>query len=157
MRVAERLRIEEATGGIDILSADHPPINTSTTLEDILSVAVAANTNYVVDGIGFLEGDPTPDIKIAFTFPAGATCWIANEARRGDSTTNVRDHDIIKASGASITWAISGGVAEEYFVFKGAILVGATAGNLTLQAAQQVSNGSDLDIKAGSYLRVMKA
>src|SRR6185436_13219047 len=76
---------------------------TGTTLQndDELVIALQANESYVIDGFLFMiASNSTPDCKIAFTVPAGATMTLGYHANSGDDNTNIGT-DILTTSGAA--------------------------------------------------------
>jgi hypothetical protein len=131
---------------------------TGTTLQndDELVIALQANESYVIDGFLFMiASNATPDCKIAFTVPTGATMTLGYHANSGDNNTNIGT-DILTTSGsASVAIKSSGGSTKENPIFiSGCILMGSTAGNLTLQWAQSSNSaGNTVTIKTNSYLR----
>jgi hypothetical protein len=124
--------------------------------DDELVIPLQANESYVIDGFLFMiAGNATPDCKIAFTVPSGATMTLGYHANMGDNNTNIGT-DILTTSGsASVAVKSSGGSTKENPIFiSGCIIMGSTAGNLTLQWAQNSNSaGNTVTIKANSYLR----
>ena len=139
--------------GLKIKSADQS-VSASTTLVDCddLVVPVAANTNYAIDACIFFTAGTTGDIKFAFTCPSGAAIrWGMIHESGGAGAIDLSalqlssgDTEASDGLGASETWAR----------ISGRISVGATAGNLQFQFAQNTSNGTASTVEEGSWLRV---
>jgi hypothetical protein len=136
-------------------SADES-VQNSTTLQndDHFSFAVGANETWVFEGwIIVFSSTATPDIKLAFTTPAGATLrWSGLGA--GNAGT---DHEVISSSGAADSYQITstGGVRDTILVH-GVVSTGATAGTLQLQWAQNTADASTSIVEQGSYLWAFK-
>jgi hypothetical protein len=129
--------------------------NTATLANDAeLTAAVSANTTYSFQVSLIFTSNTTPDIKYAFTFPSGATCaWGSVRLVSGASPTGDADFGAYSSatSGTSaVAAAGTGGV--QLALITGALFVGATAGSLTLQWAQNTANASDTTVHAGSWL-----
>lgn len=133
--------------------------NTGTTLQNDneLVLALQANESYLIEGFLYMvANNGTPDCKIAFTVPAGATMVIAYHANYGDNNTNVAT-GILTASGTGSVDIPSGGGTKLNPIFiSGTVVMGSTAGNLTLQWAQFANdNTNSTTIKANSNLRAV--
>lgn len=130
---------------------------TGTTLQndDELFLPLQANQSYIIEGFVFMmAGGSTPDCKVAFTVPAGATMIIGFHANYGDNNTNIAS-DILTASGAASSSIPNSGAAKENPIFiSGTVVMGATPGNLQFQWAQNAnSNAQSITIRANSYFR----
>ncbi len=127
-------------------------VNNSAVLQDDnhLIMAVAANEVWEFAINLWYDSGTTPDLKVGFTIPSGATLrW-----------TSMGDN----ASAGAITGgdAIDGSATQAFFgagladfrhgLIVGVILNGATPGNLTMQWAQNTQNASDTTIYSGSSL-----
>jgi len=131
-------------------------VNGSASLQndDHLVVTLAASATYEFEALIFYSSGTTPDIKFAFTFPAGATCSWAPVGLKFDGVNfeaEVRTSTWQAASGTSNAVA---GTAATYDTarLRGIIRLGSTAGALQLQWAQNTSNGSNTTVKADSFL-----
>jgi hypothetical protein len=94
-----------------------------------------------------------PDIKLAFTAPAGATIrW----SGLGDGNVGT-DHEVISSSGASDSYQITstGGVRDAILVH-GMVTTTGTAGSLQLQWAQNTLDASQTLVESGSYMWATK-
>jgi hypothetical protein len=123
-----------------------------------LVIALPASTVWSVRCTGIYVGNDTGDFRYAFTFPTGAklsgqnlgahTAALAAASTSGsgewwgrsDFSTPLTDYTL----GASTT--------DVAFSFVGLIIMSTTAGNLTLQWAQSVSNATNTTLKIGSHL-----
>ena len=144
-------------------SADES-VTSSTTLQDDdhLTFAVEASGIYLVEYfLKVLSASATPDLKLAFTAPSGATFdWgpdinSANE----DIWVPVGTGDTPVAASNLSTEANFGLSANNTKLIhvKGILIVDTTAGNFTLRWAQSSSNGNATTIKKGSMVRYQKA
>ncbi|MBD9700637.1 hypothetical protein IHE56_00730 [Streptomyces sp. ID01-12c] len=135
-------------------------VTSSTTLQNDneLVLAVSANCTYAFR-VWLLATDATDangDIKFAFTFPASAVCHFSG---RGPHT--------LLASGAfgdgeyiGRNTATSGSTVASYGLttsvigieITGLLIVGANAGNLQLQWAQNTSDANATTVQAGSFM-----
>jgi hypothetical protein len=153
-------QLEALVPRIAVKDADEP-ITSSTTLQDDddLTISVSANVTYAITGWLSWVGNGTGDIKFAWNAPAGATLSAQIHGPHGalvDGTGNgsveffpawlgVTSFPTSAQSYGASTTVVSGHV-------KGLLEVGANAGNLTLQWAQNVSNGTSTIVKAKSWL-----
>lgn len=136
---------------------------TGTTLQndDALVVAGRASTNYAVTFVLlYTEAAGTGiDIKCAWTQPSGCTLNLGvagpNLAWTGAAGAAEAEWSAWQNQTSTPTGTISFGstnAAALSMQASGTWLVGATAGNLQFQWAQQNSNASNLTVKLGSLL-----
>lgn len=124
----------------------------NTTLGNVtgLAVAVAASTEYALDGYLAYTGNSTGDIKFAWTIPTGLT---GHWGISSDDTTTPGD---LKTSIATAyTTVITAGGGSLNATVKGYMLT-SNAGTLQLQFAQNTSDGTATVVKAGSWIRLTK-
>lgn len=124
--------------------------------DDELIIPLQANESYVIDGFLFMyASNASPDCKIAFTVPSGATMTLGYHANSGDNNTNIGTDILITSGTASTAIKSSGGATKENPIFiSGCVVMGATAGNLTLQWAQNNNTAAQtVTVKENSYLR----
>jgi hypothetical protein len=124
-------------------------VNNSSTLQDDneLFVALTANNTYVFSlTLSYISGT-TPDFKFKFNIPAGASMayGVMGLDTAGGFTTagNLNSGN---------TPSIGGSAGDAMAICKGTVIVSSTAGNLSLQWAQNVANVSDTIVRAGSIL-----
>jgi len=140
--------------------------NANTTLGDATGLAMAldANTVYGWDCYLAYDSGRTPDLKIAWTAPAGATGhWGAYGLSTTESGSGIGSLTALRKDaygdantivlGGNDTPGIPGPMVARPM---GYIEVGATAGNLQLRFAQQSSNATNTVIRAGCWLRAWK-
>ena len=93
-------------------------------------------------------GHANPDIKMAFTVPAGATMywfgeWFENTTYQSTSGVVIGSTAKSFNVGSNLTGVIK---------FNGVVVNSTTAGNLQLRWAQNTSNGNATKLKIGSHL-----
>ena len=130
-------------------------INNDDTLQndDELLFAVAANEVWAFEINIYYESDFTPDIKLAVTFPNGAT--VVWQAPSGYDTSSM-ENKIKRISGASGSATFIADDKKSLIVMKGIIANGATAGNLQLQWAQGTATAVDTKMLANSHIIARK-
>lgn len=128
--------------------------NTALQDDDHLVLAVAASTKYKIELPLFYNASASGNLKVAFTFPAGASLLVRGNGYLvgGTFTSNL---NYINASSGVTTLSYAGGSAPSVLLV-GILTVGATAGNLRLQWAQDTSNASPTTIIAGSSMEARK-
>lgn len=126
------------------------PVNNSTALVDDpdLRLTVAANTTYDLNLQVTYSTGATPDIKFAWSLPAGTTMpanmahfyngsWVAGPVN--DTSTLVCEGF---ATDLPMRWS-------------GLLIVGGTPGVLQLRFAQNTANATNTLLRAGSYMRLL--
>lgn len=130
-------------------------VSSSTTLQndDDLVFPIAANETWNFTGWLIVNSaSGTPDLRLAFTVPAGATLrW----SGFGDGNTG-SDHEVIVTSGFTDVFQLTGGMWRDWVQVRGIVVNGANAGVVQMQWAQNVSNGSAVTIQAGSHLQASR-
>lgn len=140
-------------------SADET-VNNSATLQDDdhLVLPVAANGVYFFEATLFYSTNATADLKLGWSVPAGATMvWgrghAASSGAAGFHTANASGSVTALPTQAS-TIDVAGGASPPYMFFTaGLITVSSTAGNATLQWAQNTADVSDTKVLKGSFIR----
>lgn len=152
---------------IRLMKAADQSVTSSTTVvnDNDLVVPVAANATYDFDGFIFWIGNETGKIKFGMNAPTGATLdWGLLAGYDGDTGFNTGG-----THGAAQFWLkqaqttfptgtiqYAASTALLTGLLKGRITTGSTAGNLTLQWAQFVSNATSTTLKAGSWLHAQR-
>jgi hypothetical protein len=138
-------------------TADQSKANTTLVNDAELLAAVEANTAYDVLVKLIYAAGTTGDLKVGFTWPSLATFpW----GLIGNTSAMVFQAVSFSLPASGTTFALGGNTtANDLFVFIGGTLtVGANAGNLRLQFAQNASDaGNNTTIKAGSSMTITKA
>jgi len=119
--------------------------DTTNAPDDELVIALLANKVYFVLATLFVQSPVTPDIKMLFSVPAGATA-IRNAA---DFTFNPSATTDATVSGG---FACDGNVQFMAAVIQ--VIMGGTPGNFSLEWAQLVSNPGDTKVLQSSSLVV---
>jgi hypothetical protein len=120
--------------------------------DDFLALTVAASTKYEFELYMAYNTGTTPDLKIGWTLPTGATNAYhvdyfdtAAASQKGQSST-------VPTTG----FAVGGFGSDLYAVFAGTISVSTTAGTMQIQWAQNTLTASNSTVRAGSFLRLQK-
>jgi hypothetical protein len=148
-----------ASAGATIKSvrkSSNQSVTSSTTVanDSQLKFAVEANATYLFHvWLWVYAADGTPDIKLTFTGPSGSTLVWSPSTLYGtsDGTTALGT-----VSAATVTLNAFVDANERNQLYFGSILNGATAGDVTLQWAQNTSSGTATTVKAGSYIYGIK-
>lgn len=132
-------------------------LNSTTLVSDaVLTVPLDVTGTFKFRGRIYYDGSTTGDFKLAFTFPTVA----ANGARWGlmgrDAATATNITAVSATSSGTALAAGGNGVGTDTFVdFNGFINVTAT-GNLVTQYAQNTLDATNLTIRYGSWLEVVR-
>jgi hypothetical protein len=118
--------------------------------DDELVLAVAASTKYFFELYVPYNSGATPDLKVGWTLPSGATnIWqidyfdTSAVAQKGQSSS-------VPTTG----FAIGGFGADLYVRFLGSISISSTAGNMQVVWAQNTANASNSTVYAGAFLSI---
>jgi hypothetical protein len=129
-------------------SADATAIQSSTTLADdtVLKLAVKKNATYRLKALILSNSGATPDLKVTFTGPTGATGkWLMSPAGATVGGTP-------NALAAAV--ALDGAGADIAHIIDGYVTTSVTEGLVTFQWAQNTSDASNTKILAGSWLKL---
>lgn len=140
------------------IAVDQVLTASSTVLQNVTSmVATLPGTVGAIfswRGCVFYDATTTADIKFAFTIPAGATMrWGMNAL--GPGGTNPI-YTSITGSGTAISIGALGVGSVLYAIFNGEVTMGATPGNLQMQAAQNTSDASVTTVFTRSFMEVWR-
>lgn len=130
------------------------PVTSSTALQndDALYVPLAANTQWIFIAMVEYTGDATGSGGILFTFttPSGSTLtW--SQLYMGSSVSTPSMSGTGSGSGQTRS-AETNGSAQVPMWIMGSVTVGATAGNLQFEWAQNASDTTATVVKAGSFV-----
>jgi len=156
--LATKLYVDNSSGGGGLGApqffvtkvTDLPVVNNSEVMvdDDELLFAALANKTYIGFMYFFCKGGTTPDIKVAFTLPAGASgIWLNGLWRAGTSLDGFVNAVTPDVHSTSVT---NGNYLARFFKI---VTVG-TAGDCQIQLAQNVATVSDTVIDIGSQLIV---
>jgi hypothetical protein len=134
-------------------SGDETIISNSTMQnDDHMFLTVAASTKYEFELYVAYNSGTTPDLKIGWTVPTGATNVYRVDyfdtsavAQKGQSST------VLTAG-----FAVGGFASDLYAVFAGTLSISTTAGTFQIQWAQNTLTASNSTVRAGSFLRLQK-
>jgi len=123
--------------------------------DDELFVSVVAGASYIVEGwLIYSAASNTPDLRINYTYPSGAsftrTDWGAPPA---STSTN----DVVEMSVATTAdVGRAAGTTQRSVWVRGDLVVGATAGTFRLVWAQVTSDVNTVSMKAGSHIKLTR-
>ena len=135
---------------VSVIKSADETVNNSAALQNDnhLTFAVDANDEWTFRFVVQAQSGVTPGLQFAVTAPSGATCDISFiDAEGAVTSSNV-------ACGVSSGLLAGNGVTDVYEI-TGSVRNGATAGNVTLQWAQQTADASNTTVYAGSYLNAI--
>ncbi len=116
-----------------------------------LAIPIGANETYAIFGMFKSScANATPDLKIAFTVPTGATMDIIYHSNGGSLTTFTSA--ALRNSGSQSPNIPIGANIINLIMFQGTVVNGSTAGFLKFQWSQNTSNANSTTVTAGSYL-----
>lgn len=132
---------------VGILQAD---INTdnNTTLKDVVSLPVSANTIYLIKIRIQFTSNPTADFKSVVSIPSGAT---GHRMNGGWNIANTNAPSLITV----IYFQSVSDSQRKHLEWWGVLQVGSTAGNIILQMAQTTSNAGPTDCHVGTMLEIL--
>lgn len=122
-------------------------INPTATLQDDdeLMFPIAANESWAFRFVVQANVGATPDIKFAVTAPSGATCTVSLiDTEAAVSNANL-------GCGVS-TGLVTGNNTDDTYEIVGSVANSTTAGNVTLQWAQNSANATSITVYSGSYV-----
>jgi hypothetical protein len=130
-------------------------VNNSTTLvnDTHLFVPTLANEVWLIDAWLLYDSGTTPDIKFAWTVPAGATfSWGASSSDSGAANWANIGSPVALATTGSMAFSCLGAGTIQGAALTGIAVIGGTAGNVQLQWAQNTLNASDTKVRLNSAL-----
>jgi hypothetical protein len=124
--------------------------------DDVLVLNVEANTTYFVTAwLRYTAASNTPDLRVGYSFPAGAT-FVRNDYGPPSATTTASDTtDWTTASGTTENGR-GAGTGERGLLVIGELIVGGTAGTFKVRFGQVTSSVDVVTMKAGSRLVLQK-
>lgn len=127
--------------------------------DDQLQVAVDANKTYRLSGfVRWTCASSTPDIQFAFSLPAGASLSWWGAGPHTDLTAQNSNLSVYAPDDTGVVWygTNNSTTFPSAMIIAGLLIVGSTAGSLTLRWAQQTSNASGVTVKEKSYLELLR-
>lgn len=122
----------------------------------LAGISVAASSVYTVEVYGVYQAGATGQIKFQMTFPSGATMESGSWHYDPGTDDWQANTSISQSSPAAFVVGLTGTGGNVPFRLAGSLHVGATAGTLALQWAQNVSNATATILRKGSWMRVVK-
>ena len=129
-------------------------VNNSSAIQndDELVLPLVANAVYVFDLVVIYSSGTTPDIKVGFTLPTGATTALEADFFDPSLIRNLIAQTTVPTTGI----AMGGNAATTGCRIWGTVTTGATAGDMQTVWAQNTANASNTIVRAGSYLLVQR-
>jgi hypothetical protein len=147
-----------------VYKAADETVTSSTTLQNDndLTLPVVANGIYLVDLnlVALDAGNFTGDLKTCLAYPTGSTVHVMGVGPHDtglSSGTNSTAEWVARTdqSGTSSTSTSYGaGTTAVTVMIRALVIVGSTAGSVTLQWAQNTSDASGVTLKTGSWMRM---
>lgn len=125
------------------------------TADSELKIPCAANKTYAFKGFIYCASSPTPDLKFSFSIPAAASIIGVHDALIGASGTATNVVGSVDLTIPVILTTSSSSVTVEIGI-KGLITIGATAGDVVFQWAQNTATVSDSVVYKGSHLEIIE-
>lgn len=123
------------------------------TADPELTVPVDPGT-YVIDAMLIYNGSATADMRVELLVPSGSTLlWTPNGPHASATGVAVSSMSRATATAGSV---ILGGVGADVAANPVGTLIVTTPGDVSVSWAQSTQEASNLTVKAGSYLRLMK-
>lgn len=145
----------QSKAALGVASAtDQAVTNSAVLVNSQLTLNLEANSTYMIQAhvpfsIGLVGG-----YRFAFTGPTSPTAVQMSAIVLSDNETLVQVQ-ALNAFGVNVTGVLA--VASTHAtIFSGVVVVGASAGAVTLQFAQSLGNGTPITIKRGAIMRAMK-
>ena len=140
------------------VAADQILTASNTTLQNVTSMVATlpgtAGAIFRWRSAIFYDASTAADIKFAYTIPAAATMrWGLNALTVGGTNPG---YTTATASAAALAAGGLGVATVNYAIIDGEITMGATGGNLQMQAAQNTSDASVTTIFTRSYLEIWR-
>ncbi|MFI6732122.1 hypothetical protein ACIBI9_04245 [Nonomuraea sp. NPDC050451] len=143
--------------------SDESVTNATVQDDDHLVLAVAANTDYVLDGMLVYSAAQSVGMVYGWSFPTSATMWWnSGNAPLYDAqgTPQISLDARLINEFAQCVGISSGGAGNPFRLMArpyGLLRVAGTAGNIRMRFAQQTLNAGDATVmRAGSWLRITK-
>lgn len=132
-------------------------LNTNITVQpdDELFVPVVAGASYHAEAwVFYSAASNTPDIRINWTYPAGAT-FVRTDWGAPPASTST--NDVVEMSTATTAdVGRAAGTTQRSIYMQGDLVVSSTAGNFRLVWAQVTSDAGTVSVKAGSFLKLTR-
>lgn len=142
-------------------AAETQVVNNSTVLvnDSHLILPVVTNARYALDGLIIYDSGTTGDIKVGWTVPAAATIpWWYLSGVDVAVTTGIGNLNALPSAAAGTTLARAGSGIGTFtaMILKGHVVTIGTAGNLTLQWAQNAAEAVNTRIKTDSWISLTR-
>lgn len=144
------------TGGLFIRKSGDETLTSNAVLQndDHLTLAVAANAVYPFEAFVIFDSATTGDLNIAFTVPASAVVnWVGNSIASSASTASASGNWALGTGSAGVVSFGGAGVGTKVAGYiRGLVRTAGTAGSLTMQWSQRVSDAGATTVYTDSFL-----
>ena len=121
-----------------------------------LTLPVEASAVYELEMLCHMDGVSGADLTIKFAVPAAATLIMINQALIATPANSQADACFAAVTANAMVMGCLGAGANSGCLLKGTLTTGVTAGSLTLQWAQNVSNATPTILHAGSRMSLAR-
>lgn len=132
----------------------------NTTFQNLTNLVVPlpgiTSAVYQFSGIVFYNSNTTADIKFCFIIPAGATMRWGIHGLAVGAAGNTGDFTAGSTTGSGTGFTLGGAAADVMAVFHGEVTMGATAGDLQMQGAQNTSDASATNVLSSSRIQAWR-
>lgn len=146
---------------LGLRNSDAAAINNSVTLvsDAVMTAALEANAEYMVDGSLYYDSSNTADFKMSTVWPGGTTGRLVGWGLDTGGTTQIGSLKQQSTTTSAATWSFVGagtGAGNTVFCSFEGRLATAGAGNLVVQYAQNTLDATNTVVRSGSFLRVVR-
>ncbi len=162
------------SGGVGSVSfarktADETVSGTTLQNDDHLTIALEANSVYEISGVVYCKRESgSPDMEIAWSFPAGTGSGSSNSTMMISYVASVRANSGNRDVGADIrtsSGSAPGDNAGEvdmgsnglvFIQFKGLVMTGSTSGDIRFKWAPTTGGGDEIEVYKNSYMTALR-
>lgn len=134
---------------------------TTVTADPELVIAVEANAEYILTGYLRISGTTTPKMDIQISVPSGTTGGYSCTRLSTSATADSGDANEVRTStritfDTETTFNTISTTAHQVLQISGRVIVGGTAGNLSIDWAQNVSNATACSMHSDSWISLRR-
>lgn len=149
--------IDAALGGVSaVKTADLSVLNSVALTSAGLSVTVAANATYSLDGLMIYSAATAGDAQFSLTVPTGATWQLTGRGQPAAATGTSGSIDTAVISSGGVVVGGAGTGVRLSALLSATIVVADTPGSVAVLFAQATASGTDSVLHAGSRIRLAR-